>query len=257
MTPIRVPFSLLAATALAVGAAGAQASTTTLNQWTWGNGNSVNATAPAYGGVAGGFTGTLAGSEISGLDGAIDTYCIELTEHFGFGNAYSNYTTLAASTYFAADASKVTALGKLISYVYGNSLFTSTAATYRDDLSTSLQLAIWNIIYDTDTTLSGGSFSDSSTYRLGTSNFAGANALLAGSQVASQAVSYDLYVLSSGNPYGTAAGNQDQLFWRLRTGGSTGGDPGTVPEPASLGLAALALGAAAAVRRRRSVTAAR
>jgi hypothetical protein len=227
--------------ALGAGALGAQAATMQLNNWTWGNGNAVNATAPAYSGSAGGFTGTLSGASPATLDGVINTYCVELTESFSFGTAYSNYTVLDASSYFSA--AKVATLGKLISYVYDSNLFGSTAAGYKDDLSTALQLAIWNVVYDTDITLNApGTFSDSSVYRDGTSNFLGANQLLANS--ADSLVTYDLYVLSSGRPIQTWVGHQDQLFWRH-----------TVPEPASFSLVALALAAAGFSARRRKPSA--
>lgn len=233
--------AISAALALAAQLPAANAATMQLNSWTWGNGNSVNASTPAYNGASGGFTGTLSGG--TGFDGAIDTYCVELTEHFSFGGSYSDYKLVNASSYFTA--SRATVLGKLISYVFGNNLFATTAAGSKDDLSTALQLAIWNTVYDTDTTLSSGAFVDSSVYKDGNANFAGANGLLAASQVASQAITYDLYVLQSlGNP-----GHQDQLIW-VPTRGST--DRTHVPEPASLALALLALGAAGAAKRRKA-----
>jgi len=226
--------------ALGAGAVGAQAATMQLNSWTWGNGNAVNASAPTYNGVGGGFSGTLSGAVPASLNGAIDTYCVELTESFSFGTPYSSYTVLDAATYFSA--AKVATLGKLISYVYDSNLFGSTAASYKDDLSTALQLAIWNVVYDADVTLNSGPFSDSSVYKNGTANFLGANQLLANS--ANWLVHYDLYVLSAGKPIQTTNGTQDQLFWRH-----------SVPEPTSFSLVALALAAAGFSARRRKPTA--
>lgn len=221
----------VAGAALLGACLGAQASTVVLSGYTYGNGNNVAVTAPNYNGSAGGFSGTLSG--FGGFDGAINSYCVDLLESFSFGTSYTDYSLVSAASQFTA--AKVTALGKLISYVYGNNLIGSTGAAYKDDLSTAVQVAIWNIVYDTDFTLDSGTFKDSSIYKSGTANFMGANALLSNSQLASQSISYSLNVLRSvGNP-----GHQDQLIWRA------------VPEPASSALVLLALGAAGCVTRRR------
>lgn len=219
--------------ALALCASASQAGTVTFNDWTYGNGNAVKVSSPNYSGAAGGFTATLSG--FGSFDGSLSTYCVDLYEFFNFGVGYTDYSLVTAASQFSA--AQVQALGKLISHVAGSNLFNNTAAAYKDDQSTALQLAIWNIVYDTDATLDGGGsavFSDVSTYKNGNANFVGGNSLLAASQQPGQAISYDLYVLRS-------AGHQDQLVWRT-----------TVPEPASLALVALALGAAGMATRRRA-----
>ncbi len=219
----------------------AQAATVQLNSWTWGNGNNVNASAPVYSGAAGGFSGTLTGSSVPELNGSIETYCVELTEFFSFGGSYNDYNVMAASSYFTA--AKAATLGKLITYVYGNNLFGGTAVDYRDNLSSAVQLAIWNTVYDGDSTLGSGTFGDISEYRDGTVNFFGANQLLANS--ANLGISYDLYVLSSGRPMVDVQGKQDQLVWRRSTN--------QVPEPTSLALAFAALaGMGVAAKRRKA-----
>lgn len=198
--------------ALAAGAFAAQASTVVLSNWTFGSGNSVNASAPVYNGQAGGFSGTLDGS-------ALQTYCVELTQVFYWNTAYTDYVDTAASSYFGAV--KADRLGRLLSYVTDTAGAVDTAAE-----STSLQLAIWNIVYDSDNSLSGGgTFSDSSAYG------GYATALLTASQ--NWANSLNLSVLASGTA-------QDQLHWNK------------VPEPASLALVMLALGAAGAATRRKA-----
>ncbi len=228
-----------AAAALTLAAAASHAGTMTLSSWTWGNGNTVNVSNPAYNGSAGGFSGTLSG--FGAFDGAINTYCVEITEHFSFGVGYSDYSIVNAASYF--NATKLATLKGLIGNVFGSNLFASTAAGFRDDQSTALQLAIWNVVYDTDYTLnasSGSVFNDASAYRNGApASYIGANDLLSAAAAGSPGSgNFDLYVLKSvGNP-----GHQDQLIWI----------PHAVPEPTSLALVALALGAVGWAKRRRA-----
>ncbi len=227
-----------AATALALSGAAlaASAANVTLTGWTYGSGNSVHATygiGQSYAGAAGGFTGSLSGTPGGQFDtSAFNTYCIELTEHFSFSsNPMLQYSVVDGASYFGgrySDASKATALGKLLTYVSANPTMVDTAAE-----STAMQLAVWNLVYDTDFTVSSGSFADTSAYKTQ------ANALLAGAAGVTTSL-FSVYALEK-------AGSQDFL---LAVRNPPAGQ--TVPEPASLVLVALGLMAAFFARQRAS-----
>lgn len=212
----------LSALALAATALGAQAGgvpgpigvQVTLTNWAFGNGNNVQAT--NYSGPAGGFKGALAGT--NGFDTtSFLTYCIELEEHFGFSPyAMTNYALVDGASYFARrrnDGGISERLGRLMTYVADNASQVDNAAE-----SSALQLAIWNMVYDRDFSVTAlGSFSDISAMRVQ------ADQLLAGA--ASSANRYSVYALEK-------SGSQDFIVFRGNN----------VPEPGSLALAALALG---------------
>jgi hypothetical protein len=228
--------ALVGATLLA-GAGSACAGTLTMNGWLFGAGHAVQVTSPGYNGLAGGFRGTLTGMTDARFNiDALELYCVDLAQTINI-NAGTAYTVQVdgegGNTAFtikpvaeAFGAQRADRLARLIS-------FAESAPTIvdRSQRSTSLQLAIWNIVYDTDASLNAGplaSFSDGSSHR------SYANDLLA--QSAAFGIDRQLYVMSS-------AQHQDQLFWVQAT---------AVPEPGSLALAALAMGAAAAAVARRA-----
>ena len=216
--------------ACSVAVMSSQAATMTLTDWEFGSGSSVNVSAPIYNGAAGGFKGTLTGAGPGFDTNSLYTYCVQLTQSFNWGTPYAVNVTLA-SDYFANNPvfgagsgvgnAKAALLGKLFSYVEADPTRVDTSAE-----STALQLAVWNIVYDTDLTLGSGAFHDSSSYAVAASGFLSAANSYAGPLT--QAV----YVLD-----GAA---QDQLIWRR------------VPEPMSVSLVAVALFGLSFTRRRRA-----
>lgn len=219
----------IAAVALFGSAAGfsAHAANVTLTGWAYGNGSAVQAT--GYNGEAGAFGGKL--SDAGSFDThSFLTYCIELEEHFSFGSAaMQNYEVVDGAGYFGTrrgDSNIAERLGRLMTYVADMSTPLSTAAA-----SSALQLAIWNLVYDSDFSVTtAGRFSDTSKLRgMADSFLAGADS------VASSR--YTVFALQK-------QGSQDFLLLQ----------PNAVPEPGSLALvlAAGGLGLCSYRRRNRS-----
>jgi hypothetical protein len=208
------------------GTLSANAATVNLSSWTFGNGNEVRTQQPGYSDAAGGFSGTLDGATLT-------TYSVELSQDFDWGTSYRSYTDQTAVSYFGASSDKALKLARLVSYAFYDSVsHVSTAAQ-----STSMQLAIWNVVYDNDDTLTSGSFVDTSSYARY------ANTLLAGSQ--SYGSLANVWVLASRN-------QEDLLRWSKVSAGAPSNAGSVVPEPGSVALVLLALGAAGMAARRRA-----
>ncbi|HET6599865.1 MAG TPA: PEP-CTERM sorting domain-containing protein [Burkholderiaceae bacterium] len=220
--------------ALAAGlwgaAAMAQAGIVNLTGWTFGSGHTIHVATPSHDGPAGGFKGSLSGFGAPFDTLSFETYCVELTESFyGFpsGNmsGYSIFTPGAYGEWGLNFATVANRIGQLMTYVNANPLAADTSGE-----STSLQLAIWNAIYDTDNSLSAGSFQDTSIYA------PDATMLLANSALTTS--NLNVFVVAK-------RGSQDFLVTTR------------VPEPGTLALAAAGFaGLGFSARRRRARTAA-
>jgi hypothetical protein len=238
-------------------AVAAQAATVKFENWAYPPGSQVNTNIAGHTSVwAGGFTGNVSftGTE-NGFSGTINpflSYCVEITESFsGFPSAnMAGYNVLNGFSYSHwanangsgnTSASTALRLGRLLTYVSSNPSAVDSATE-----STAMQLAIWNVIYDNDSdnvtagfnSVANGSFASTSA-----SFTSIADALLDSSRTVLN--KFDVFVLQK-------SGSQDFILVREESGGGQTGSG--VPEPASLALSLMALGAMGVASRRRKTS---
>lgn len=162
--------------------------TVNLSSWTYGSGNSVNVGSPVYNGQGGGFSGVL--SNAGAYDNAsFATYCVELGQTFNWNVTYNDYRIVKGDTYslWAGNPTTAGQIGQLMTYV-------DTFGSLTSVQSTGVQLAIWELIYET-----GNSYSlDTGTFTNTPSSSNGfANTLLAG--FSSTTSLYNVDVLKNDN----------------------------------------------------------
>lgn len=202
---------------------------------------------------AGGFSGSTFG--FTGADAWVNTsdllaYCVEFTESFSLpsgnmgnynlvsGDSYAHWGLAAGGDAAAARLAIAARLGGLMTHV---STLSGAAAIDTREESAAVQLAIWEIIYETPVGVALN-LNDGNLYenRSGGTNVGvrtQANQLLEAS--AATASDFDVFVLSKDN-------SQDFIALRKKEG-----PPDEVPEPGAMGLALAALGAMGMVLRRR------
>jgi hypothetical protein len=126
-------------------------------------------------------------SNAAPYNGAFNTYCIDLIQDISIGNTYTFVEAPLASGPTAAaypSGTPTTGMGAAdaaeIEELYGQNLSATIGNTpAAADAREGFQLAIWNIVYDTDTSVSPGSGTFYATSNISPSAIADANEFLA------------------------------------------------------------------------------
>jgi MYXO-CTERM domain-containing protein len=223
----------------------AQAGSLTLSQWAFGA-PSASVSITRDGGTsrgsvmnvwAGALSGSLTGAGAHSADPFV-TYCVELEEMFNLSTqARAGYAVVPGADYFQrrrGDAGIAERIGALMSWE------AQTQAARTADTSSAMQLAIWNLIYDSpaDRRMDAGMFHGVGSRHTASMGRTADSFMSAASGMASD---FDVFVVER-------AGSQDFLVLSQRQSRT----PSQVPTPATLALALLALAGAGFASRRRA-----
>lgn len=165
----------LAAALMAGAALAAHAQTVTVTDWTFSPNVVTITAAPADLGntAAGGFNLTTAGYAAP-YAGSFYAYCIDLYQSFpGIpSGAMTGYVGVAgAANTFAVDTGGFGGNAVAISNRLSQLLTYALPLVQTSGDSTALQLAIWNVVYDSDNSVSSGTFAATSAYNAGANSF--------------------------------------------------------------------------------------
>lgn len=215
-----------------VGGAAQAATMPLVNLSGWLHGDVSNVSNSMYGGAAGAFVGTLSGAGEFDSSSFV-TFCLEIEQSMSF-NTTMQYSVVNGATYFLdrrGDPTIADRLAQLAEYAVSHPAEIDTK-----EKSASLQLAVWNLVYDRDWSLTDptGNFSDWSNNRWQ------ADTLLAGARNTTGST-FEIYVLKGDT-------TQDFVLLKARTGASA-----PVDEPPNWALVLLAMLGMAAARIRPGV----
>lgn len=205
------------------------------------------------------YVSAAAGAFRVAVDGqTVVTYCVELTQ--GATSTLLDYALLDGETYFninyspgllATGATIVDRLGRLFTSLGGMNTPVAQGAYSAAMVSAATQLAVWESVYEGDNPLTLSGPQNDLTNKFWARTAPADAVTLANAMLASAAQVTSVYGVSVVR-YGVQPGDmqaQDYLLLQRLQGNDA---PPAVPEPGTLALAGLALGAAGWLRRRRA-----
>lgn len=117
----------------------------------------------------GGWTGTIAGSmnwtrdvmnpgTYSGLQGNFSSFCIEVTQHVGFGGSYQYFQNTVANGPYPADINFNLPMGNTKAGQLAELFGRHYAGLASNTDYGAFQMAVWEIVYDNGTDVNAGQF---------------------------------------------------------------------------------------------------